>query len=64
MATAAPKLLPPIIPGISGNPFLTDQPFQLLSWYPRYLLRTKALFPCQFGNFALYDAQTQPCWPC
>lgn len=38
MATAAPKLLPPIIPGISGNPFLTDQPFQLLSWYPRMYL--------------------------
>jgi hypothetical protein len=26
----------PIAPGESGNTFVTDQPFQVLSWYPRW----------------------------
>ena len=36
-ALAASKLLmPPVAPGETGNEFYTTQPFQLLSWYPRY----------------------------
>ena len=36
-ALAASKLLqPPVSPGDTGNHFYTTQPFQLLSWYPRY----------------------------
>lgn len=27
---------PPIAPGESGNTFFTNQPFQVLSWYPRW----------------------------
>eukprot|EP00884_Botryococcus_braunii_P006138 jgi/Botrbrau1/15525/Bobra.0123s0001.1 len=29
---------PPIAPGDSGNTFFTNQPFQVLSWYPRIYL--------------------------
>ena len=35
--TAASYFRPPVPPAESGNAFITTQPFQLLSWYPRYI---------------------------
>ena len=36
--SSASYLRPPVHPAESGNDFITTQPFQLLSWYPRYRL--------------------------